>query len=395
MNKAFVYRIYPTDKQKDLFAKTFGCVRFIYNKILYDKMQCFSATGKYLKYKLTDYKKRYPFLYDVDSLALCNAEIALKKAYANFRDKQKKGPKFLSKKLAHLSRIKKTPTLYDMNGHPKFKSKKDTEQSYTTNNQPNVKSKTKPVRIEGSYIRLPVAGLVKAKLHRQIPEGYSIKSATVTKTSTGKYFVSIIVVYENQVIPVIPETFVGLDFAMDGLYVDSEGRSADYPKFYRKSQKRLAKIQQRFSRTKDDSNNHKKLRLKVARLHEHIANSRNDFQHKLANSLVAQYGCICIEKLDMRAMGQALNLGKSVYDNAWGKFVLKLQYKLEWSGKHLVKVDKWYPSSQLCSCCGYKNSQLKDLRMRKWTCPQCGTSHDRDNNAAINLREEGRRIISA
>jgi len=395
MNKAFVYRIYPTEKQKKFFAKTFGCVRFIYNKILHDKMQGLLSTGKYPEYKLTDYKKQFPFLYEADSLALCNAEIAIKNAYANFRDKQKTGPKFTKKKLAHLERIGKKPTLYDMNGHPKFKSKKETEQSYSTNNQKNKKSGKFSVRLEGNYILLPKVGLVKIKLHRPLEQNSTIKTVTITKTHSDKYFVSILVEYENQILPVIPETFVGLDFAMDGLYVDSEGNRANYPKFYRKALKKLKRISRKFSRTKDKSNNHEKIRLKEAKLQEYVANCRNDFQHKLANTLVAQYDCICIEDLDMQGMGQALRLGKSVSDNAWGIFTLKLAYKLAWTGKHLVKIDKWYPSSHLCSDCGYKNRALKNLRIREWICPQCGEHHFRDYNAAINIRNEGQRIISA
>ena len=367
VNKAYRYRLYPTTEQKMMFAKTFGCVRFIYNKMLSDRLDYYKETGKKLHNTPAQYKEEFPWLKEVDSLALANAQMNLNKAYNNFWNDSK-----------HF-------------GKPRFKSKKNSRASYSTNNQKG------SVRIEGHKVKLPKVGWVKLCQHRPLPENSIIKTVTISKTPSGKYYISMLVEYENQILPVIPKTFLGLDFAMHGLYVASDEDEAKYPDFLRKAEKRLAKAQRKLSQKQKESHNREKQRLRVAILHEKVANQRRDFLHKKARYLADRYDVIGIEDISVKAMakrkkGGKFSFGKSVADNGWNMFTNMLEYKLAWQGKKLIKIDKWYPSSQLCHVCGYQNHETKDLSVREWDCPKCGSHHNRDKNAAINIREEARRI---
>ena len=364
MNKAYKFRIYPDEEQKILIAKTFGCVRFIYNKMLGDKIEYYHHTQKKLNNTPAQYKTEFEWLKEVDSLALANAQINLQNAYNNFfRDKRV--------------------------GFPKFKSKKDSKRSYTTN------CVNGNIIVRDGRIRLPKLGFVKMKQHRNIPDDYKLKAVTVSQTASGKYYVSILFEYENQVQKTEPQKFLGLDFSMHGLYVDSNGNCPQFPRYYRLSEKKLKKEQRKLSKMEKGSKNREKQRIRVARLHEKVANQRKDFLHKRSRQIANAYDCVCIENLNMQAMAQSLNFGKSVSDNGWGMFTAFLQYKLEEMGKQLVKVDKFFASSQFCSVCGFQNSNTKDLSVREWTCPCCQTNHDRDINAAINIRNEGMRIMLA
>lgn len=359
MNRGYKFRIYPSAEQRVMFAKTFGCVRFVYNRMLSDKWE------KKKSVTPAQYKDEFEWLREVDSLALCNAQMNLKRAFENRR----KNPKHFSK--------------------PRFKSKKS-KQSYSTNNQKG------SVRIEDGKIRLPKIGLVKIKLHRQIVG--TIKTVTITKTPSDKYYVSMLTEYENQVLPIVPKKFVGLDYSMGELFVSSEGERADYPKYYRRAQKRLRRVQKKFSRSKKFGSNREKIRVMLSRVYEKVTNRRKDFLHKLSSRLVNENDAIAIEDLDLQAMakhkrGGRFSFGKSISDNGWGMFTRMLEYKLDWQGKSLVKIDKWYPSSQLCSQCDYQNSNTKNLSIRQWICPKCGAHHDRDVNAAINIKNEGARIV--
>lgn len=309
------------------------------------------------------YKEKYLWLKEVDSLALTNAQKNLETAYDNF---------FKNTKI----------------GFPKFKAKRKTKKAYTTNNVNN------NIKIVNTYLKIPkIKSLIKIKIHRNIPDNYKLKSVTISQYASGKYFASILFEYENQVIEKKSKTFVGLDFSMHELYVDSEGIYANYPKYYRQAQLKLAREQRKFSKMEKGSKNREKQRIKLAIVHEKVANQRKDFLHKLSKKLIEKFDCVCIEDLNMKALSQVLNFGKSVMDNGWGMFVNFLDYKSKEVGKKLVKVGKYFASSQICSNCGYKNKEVKDLSIRQWKCPNCKVVHDRDINAAINIRNEGMRIV--
>lgn len=349
-----------------MFAKTFGCVRFIYNKMLSDKIEYYKEKKEKLNNTPAQYKTEFEWLKEVDSLALANAQMNLQKAYNNFFTNPK-------------------------TGFPKFKSKHKNKKSYTTNNQKG------SITLENGYLKLPkINDLIQVKQHRRIPSDYKIKSVTISQTPSGKYYASILFEYENQVQEKEDlNKFLGLDFSMKELYRDSNGNEPCYPRYYRKSEKRLKREQRKLSLMEKGSSNRYKQRIKVAKLHEKVANQRKDFLHKQSRQIANAYDCVCIENLDMKAMSQCLKFGKSVSDNGWGMFTVFLKYKLEETGKRLVKIDKFFASSQLCNVCGYKNTETKDLSVREWDCPNCGTHHDRDINAAINIRNEGMRIVFA
>lgn len=361
-NKAYKFRLYPNEEQKILFAKTFGCVRFIYNQMLSDKIAHYKETGMKLNNTPAQYKKEFEWLKEVDSLALTNAQMNLQTAYNNFF---------------------RTPKV----GFPKFKSKKRDKDSYTTNN------KNGTVSIIDKRLRLPKVGLVKMVYHRIISDNEKIKSATITRTPTGKYYVSILVEYD-KIIPEIElsrDKAIGLDYASHSFFVDSQGREADYPKFYRKSQSKLACEQRKLANMKYGSNNYYKQKIKVARVHEKVTNQRLDWIHKLSTRLVNEYDIICVEDINMQNMARSLKLGKSTNDNGFGMFRDILSYKLTDRGKAFVKIDKWFPSSKICRHCGSINHELT-LSNRVWTCG-CGAIINRDENAAINIMNEGLRTL--
>jgi putative transposase len=372
MNKAYNFRLYPNKEQKIIFSKTFGCVRFVYNKMLAERKEIHELykddKTQLRQQKLptpAKYKAEYEWLKEVDSSALCNAQMNLQKAYNNF---------FRDKKI----------------GSPKFKSKHDYKDSYTTSCIYN------NIRIENKKIRLPKIGWVRVVQHREIPETQTIKSCTISKTPSGKYYIGILVEFEQYIQPSEPkkENVLGLDMDIKNLYTDSQGIKAEYPRYYREALEKLQKEQRKLSLMQKGSNNRNKQRIKVAKLHEKVANCRKDFLHKKSRELVNKFDVIAIEDLNMKAMSQCLNLGKSVTDNSWGAFTTFLKYKLEDMGKQLIKIDRWYPSSKTCNECGEINHELK-LSDRKWVCKDCGSIIERDYNAAKNIRDEGIRIVFA
>jgi len=362
INKAYKFRIYPNAGQQILFAKTFGCVRFIYNRMLADKIEYYNQTGKKLNNTPAQYKKEFEWLKEVDSLVLANAQINLQTAYNNF------------------FRDKKT-------GFPRFKSKKHNRQSYTTNHVNG------NISLKDGYLKLPKIGQVKIKQHRQIPNNYILKAVTISKTPTGKYFASILFEYQDQIQEIKPVNIVGLDFSMKELFVSSDGEFANHPKYYHKAVERLAKEQRKLSKCQKGSKNREKQRIKLAKLYEKVANQRKDFLHKLSRQITNAYDAVCIEDLSMKGMSQALNFGKSIADNSFGMFTSFLDYKLREQGKQLVKIDKWFPSSKTCSKCGKKKENLS-LSERVFQC-ECGNMLDRDINAAINIKNEGMGLLLA
>ncbi|WP_047810072.1 RNA-guided endonuclease InsQ/TnpB family protein, partial [Desulfosporosinus acididurans] len=274
-------------------------------------------------------------------------------------------------------------------GFPKFKNKHRDKKSYTTNNQGGT------IRlIDSKIIRLPKLKDVRIKLHRQLPKEAVIKSATISKTPTGNYYISVLVEFEAAIKPVTPtrETVLGLDYSSKTLFVDSQANNADYPKFYRQAEAKLKKAQRKLSKRQKGSKNRDKQRRKVAKLHEKVAHQRKDFLHKLSRQIADDYSAIAIEDLNMLGIAQCLNLAKSTNDNGFGMLRTFLTYKLTEQGKQLVVIDKWFPSSKMCRFCNNENKELT-LSDRTWTCSHCGAELDRDINAAINIKNEGCRLL--
>ena len=357
MLKAYKYRLYPNKKQQLYLAKTFGCTRFIYNQMLADRIKSYNENKdldiKNIKYPTpAQYKKEYIWLKEVDSLALANAQMNLDKAYKNFfRDKSV--------------------------GFPKFKSKKNNYKSYTTNNQKGT------IFIENKRIKLPkLKSMIKIKQHREF--NGLIKSCTISQVPSGKYYISILVDTENIQLSKINNK-IGIDLGLKEFAITSDGVFYKNPKWLRKSEKKLIKTQRNLSRKKKGSNNRRKARLKVAKIHEKITNQRNDFLHKVSTQLINENQVIVIEDLQVKNMQKNHKLAKAISEVSWSEFRRMLEYKAKWYGREIIIAPTNYASSQLCSNCGNKSSQTKDLSCRTYICPVCGMVMDRDINASKNL----------
>lgn len=366
MNRAVKMRIYPTDEQRVLIEKTFGSCRWMWNTMLSERKETYEKERRTIHPTPAKYKADNKWLKEVDSLALCNVQQNLEKSYKAFFDGlKKKGPK---------------------RGLPKFKSKKVSKRSYTTNNQSST------IEYKDGFLKLPKLGFVKCNLYKSL-DGL-IKTVTVSEPIDGVYYAS--VCYEIDSVAsrnLCTKSALGLDYASNGLYVDNEGRCCNMPHFYRMGQKKLAKLQRRLSRKRKNSKNRDKALNKVRKQQLHVANQRLDFLHKKSTEIANQYDAVCVEDINLQSIARNLNLGKATNDNGFGMFRIMLEYKLNDRGKKFIKVDKWFPSTQLCHCCGYKNPETKDLSVTEWDCPACGTHHDRNINAAINIREEGLRVL--
>lgn len=355
MLRAYKYRLYPNKAQEEYFAKCFGCVRFIYNRMLSDKIAYYQENKRQLYNTPAQYKDEFPWLREVDCLALSNAQLFLERAFVQFFN---------------------CPSI----GFPKFKTKKTNHHSYTTNNQ-----RGKSIRITDGKIRLPRIGFVKLRQHRKF-EGV-IRSVTISKVPSGKYFISILV--DAPAPTKLPPTdkAIGVDLGLQSFCITSDGRKVENPSYLQKAEEKLIKLQRNLCRCKIGSANREKARVRYAKQYEKVVNQRKDFLHNVSKHFVDENQVIAIEDLAVQELMQNRFLAKSIGDVSWSKFVRFLGYKCEWYGRDIIMVDRWFPSSQICSACGNR-TEKKPLHIRNWSCPFCGANHDRDINAAINILNE-------
>ena len=366
MLKGYKYRLYPNKEQEVQLQKTFGCCRFVYNQTLayrkekYDKEKESMNKTSCNNYCNQVLKKEYEWLKEVDKFALTNAIYNMDSAYQKF--------------------------FKEHTGYPKFKSKHNHYKSYTTNFTNN----NIEVSFENNKIKLPKLKWVKAKVHRKFAG--KIKSATISQVPSGKYYVSVLV--ETEHIPMESTgCAIGFDLGIKDLLITSNGKKYDNQKLIKKYEDKLAKEQRKLAHKQKGSSNWNKQRIKVAKIHEKISNTRKDYLHKISHELVNENQVIVSEDLAVKNMVKNHNLAKSISDCGWYELTRQLDYKSDWNNRNYIKIGRFTKSSQPCNVCGYINPETKDLSVREWTCPQCGTVHDRDVNAAINILNEGLRIL--
>lgn len=370
MERSYRFRIYPTSEQENLIQRTFGCCRFVYNHFLAMRIEAYKERGETMNYyvcsnALTPMKKDSEWLKEVDATALQSSLRDLDTAFQNFFRGVKRGQ--------HI-------------GYPQFKSKRNRRRIYKS------KRVGENISVVGSKIKLPKLGLVKCAVSKEVKG--RILSATVSQVPSGKYYVSLCCT-DVEIEP-LPNTgaVVGVDLGIKALATTSDGVVYPNNKYLYNSDKKLRRLSRNLSRKKKGSNNYEKARIHKAVLEEHIANQRRDDIQKATTDLIKNYDVICIENLKTKGMMQNHHLARSVADASFYEFRRELEYKAKWYGRMVSVIDTFYPSSQFCHSCGYRNSATKDLSVRSWTCPKCGAHHDRDVNAALNILNEGLRLLA-